>query len=161
MTDHKVLAFDPGGSSGWALCTFDDDDYKFDGGTLQIDDHHQQLRDLITNCHPDIVIYEAFEFRQKAHSDYRKGLNLISREYIGVIRLTCQDLHITTRQQPAAYKDTNLVREANLEKLGILRRPLYPNRHYHDAAAHLVHYMIQTLRYQPVFDVVKKKIKTQ
>jgi hypothetical protein len=156
----KILSFDPGGSTGWASFETlnDGSSHHFDGGTFVIDDHHKDIRQLITDTDPDLVIYETFEFRQSAGKEReRKGLNLISREYIGIIKLTTADLNIKTRQQPPAYKDTNLVRDDNLKKLGLLRFPLWPNRHYHDAARHLAHYLIQQERNPQILEMVKRK----
>lgn len=156
MQAFKVLSLDPGGSTGWAMFEWNGHNYNFDGGTFSIQEHHTLIDNLIRLHHPDLVIMESFDYRQASDRE-RKGLELVSREYIGVGKLVCSDTEIPFRLQPPPYKDTRLVRDDNLQKLGVFRAPPYPNRHYHDAMKHLIHYLVQTMRFQPIITEIRKK----
>lgn len=155
----RILGLDPGGSTGWCFFSYQEPTpsvWLWSGDTLTQDNHHGQLRALIQRYMPDYIVCEDFQFRQKAGTEnYRKGLELISKEYIGVARLIAQDIDAKFILQPPSMKDTNLTRDENLKKLQILRTPLHPNRHYHDACRHTVNYLIQKRRYQPFIDRIK------
>jgi hypothetical protein len=155
----RILGLDPGGSTGWCFFGYQESDpekWTWSGDTITLKHHHSLLRALIQRYMPDYIVCEDFQFRQKAGTeDYRKGLELISREYIGIARLAAQDMDAKFILQPSSMKDTNLTRDENLEKLGILRTPLHPNRHYHDACRHTVNYIIQKRRFQPFIDRIK------
>lgn len=162
MTPNEIftaLSFDPGGSTGWAYFDnkLDYNDPLFTGGTLTNIHHHHEIRHLIEVYNPNYVICEDFTFRQSPDSaKQRRGLELISKEYIGILRFMAYDHCYDFILQPPSYKNTNLVKDENLETLGLLRTPKHENRHYHDAAKHLAHWLIQKRRYQPLIDKLKE-----
>lgn len=158
MDLYKSLCFDPGGSTGWS--TYVEVDYDdnpiWSGGTLTENRHHLDFYNMICAFNPHELIIESFEFRQKAGSEsYRKGLELVSREYIGIAQLYCDMTGTPIIQQSPSLKDTNIVRNENLEKLSLLIYPLHDNRHMHDAHKHHVYYQIHKRKVKAILDRIK------
>lgn len=155
----KILGLDPGGSTGWCFFAYQEsvpDKWTWAGDTITTPDHHQLIRALLQRYLPDIIVCEDFQFRQQAGKEnYRKGLELISRDYIGIVKLIAHDLDARLIMQQPSTKDANIVRDENLKRLGIWREPAHPNRHYHDACRHTASYIIQKRRYQPFIDGIK------
>lgn len=166
MPEHetfKSLSFDPGGSTGYSY--FNNQMYydspTWGGGTFTEPHHHEEIEYLIEVFQPNYVICEDFTFRQSPDSaKQRTGLELISKEYIGILRLLATHHFYKFILQPTSYKNTNLVKDENLDKLNMLRYPKHPNRHYHDAAKHHLHWLIQKKRYQPYIDRLKTRDAT-
>ena len=126
----NILAFDPGGTTGWVL--YSDDTIV--GGQLE-GQHHLDLFNLLNDYDPDIIVYETFEYRNKS----RAGLVLDSREYIGVIKLYNQIWSGTklVAQTPAQAK--GFVTDDKLKKMKLY----YPGMpHMCDAMRHLVYYIV-------------------
>src|SRR6476661_1046207 len=97
-TNYRVLAFDPGGTTGWAmydgLFLPDPDnggkpalvEQKHTVGHLGPHEHHDELYEFLEESaiHDFAVCWESFEFRQGKQRD---NIELISREYIGIMKL--------------------------------------------------------------------------
>jgi hypothetical protein len=88
----RVLAFDPGGTTGVAKAWTEDDDFKFSYHQIGPDEHHEELWGFL-QAHlqqyglPNLeIVCESFEYRNMS----RKGLELVSKEYIGIIKLFCE-----------------------------------------------------------------------
>ena len=104
----NILAFDPGGTTGWAL--YSDDDAII-GGQLA-NQHHYDLYLLMRENDPQAIVYETFEYRNKS----RAGLVLDSREYIGVIKLYAEINEVElVAQSPVLAK--GFVSDTQLKKL--------------------------------------------
>src|SRR5689334_2000985 len=95
----NVLTFDPGGTSGWshAVSRVENpelEDIELRTGEFGPGPHHQEIYEFIMQVQPEEVVTEPFHFRQ--HMDNPRGkVELISCEYIGVIRLACAQLGLT------------------------------------------------------------------
>jgi hypothetical protein len=87
----RILSFDPGGTTGVAFSYMEDDEFKFRSLQIGPHEHHQELWELLSNYAygydlPSLeIVCESFEYRNMS----RKGLELISKEYIGIIKLFC------------------------------------------------------------------------
>lgn len=82
----KAIAFDPGITTGFAIGEIDPDE-----GTMLVSTDQEKftVSDVFSRLEeyaPDFIIYERFDFRNKA----RAGLELFSRELIGVFELYAQ-----------------------------------------------------------------------
>lgn len=125
----RILALDPGGTTGWAI--FSDDTIY--GGQLA-GQHHYDLYLLMRDRDPNVIVYETFEYRNKS----RSGLVLDSKEYIGIIKLYAEINEVDIKAQtPAQAK--GFVTDDKLKKLK-LYQPGMP--HLNDAMRHLIYYII-------------------
>ena len=167
LTDpFQVLAFDPGQTTGWSAALYvpthlvesvEDvklDDIKVNSGEFS-GDHHEQLFRFIHECArdqgriPTHLVCEPFDFRQFARAEGdgigKSKLELVSREYIGVVRLCSQLLGLPYAGfQAGEAKDW--CPNGKLDKLGWLQRPVHPMRHKNDAFRQLVKYLVVHLR---------------
>lgn len=142
-----VLAFDPGGTTGWALFRADEMqnpdtgeleyyNWDFSCGQLSANEHHLILDNFLAlqQTEKTIVVFEAFEYRNQS----RAGLNLMSREYIGVIKRFCQERGIQHYKVNASMAK-GFVRDVHLKKLGLWYSA---NKHAMDANRHLINFLI-------------------
>lgn len=145
----KVIALDPGGTTGW--CTYENQeivnpdgetevyDERWVHGHLGPEEHHGQLYDFLGMQHSQqetYVVCESFEFRQKA----RTGLVLVSLEYIGVTKLFVRERRLQLKMQTAAM-GKGFVTDEKLRKMG-LYQPGW--KHANDATRHLVYYLVNS-----------------
>lgn len=124
----KAVALDPGVTTGFATGLIDDGEMLVVTGQARLD--HLTFWLQLSKSNPEVLISERFEFRQKA----RKGLELYSRELIGITNLFCQMYERKLcMQQPGdamhKFPDTQL------KKDGIYKPA---NVHANDAARHLL-----------------------
>lgn len=162
-------AFDPGGSTGFAHAIIYPDcgflNIFFNAGQIGPEEHHWELFDYFNSriYSSDAIVYEAFEFRQGIGSDRRK-VELISREYIGIIKLIVQGQYMSdnlTVQSASQAKtfcpDKGPQQNAKLKALNLFV-PGYP--HAMDAYRHLLRDMIRdaTLR-QILGQIWKEKLQ--
>lgn len=147
----NVLAFDPGGTTGWAQanCFMPEpelSDIEITTGEFGPDLHHQKLYEFIAfrDESPEIVS-EPFHYRQNIVEEgekFRGKVELVSAEYIGVIRLACAQLGLTYYDRFTPGEAKKYVPDKKLELLGWLQRPVTPMRHQNDALRQLVKYLI-------------------
>lgn len=140
----KIVALDPGGTTGLAWINLDPllDDPTVHHEQIGPNEHHVELLNRLQQLRPDIMVYERFLYQQ------RDKVNLISCEYIGVIklywRLTCNShpkvAHLThpvvlVKQTPAQmdFWTDNKLRAVDLYIPG--------QPHAVDATRHLLYYM--------------------
>jgi hypothetical protein len=110
---YRVLALDPGGTTGWATYTaqrlrdpveekWEYYDEKFDCNEIGPEEHHQRLWTLLELQHTAefTIVCESFEFR--IHDNQRDNVELISREYIGITKLYTIQRPASLRMQTAA-----------------------------------------------------------
>jgi len=145
MTE-RIVALDPGGTTGWAMWQDTSIPNQADNGLwenftcgqMETAKHHLRLHDWLEHLHTQkfTVVDERFEFRKG--DEHRAGINLISREYIGVAELFCQqrDVH-HVMQQAASAKGfvTN-------DKLKVMGLYVPGKQHAMDAMRHLIYYMV-------------------
>ena len=158
----NVLAFDPGGTTGWAhaisLSTNPSslEEIEVYAGEFGPKEHYNELHEALIHWAHDAsvfeqpvpeIVFEPFHFRQ--HKDNpRQGLELVSCEYIGVIKLACAQLGVTYYDRFVPGETKRYVTDKKLEMLGWLQTPITPMRHRNDALRQLVKYLI-----------VKKKVQ--
>lgn len=136
----KVIALDPGGTTGWCSHTIDKSGWS--GGQIEGDDHHRALANVLTGEGPDVVVYEAFNY-QIRQGGQMPGVDLIAREYIGVAKLWCQlHPHVTLIKQQPSVVGLTWLKDPALKKLGLHTSG---ERHHNDATRHLLYYIVQTL----------------
>jgi hypothetical protein len=158
----RILSLDPGGTTGWASSQFPNgrelrslDDLYFNGGQIGPEEHHHELWEHLKVHHsyakqegvPFEVVCESFEFRQHINKEHAKTkVELISKEYIGIVKLFCVTYEIpltfyTASAAKAFVPDKGPQRDVRIKALGIdRRRPEW--EHYMDAARHLLRHMV-------------------
>lgn len=163
LQPFNVLAFDPGGTTGWAHAILDVDmvdhptllkteDISLTTGEIGPYPHHKELYEFIQlmsysseagNAPKLEVVSEPFHFRQhKDDEKFRGKVELISCEYIGVIRLACAQLGLTYYDRFVPGEAKRYVPNRKLELLGWLQTPITAMRHRNDALRQLVKYLI-------------------
>lgn len=151
----NVLTFDPGGTTGWALAQLleplpdeiEIDDIYLRTGEFGPDAHHQELYEMITqiaSIHSNLeVVSEPFHYRQNVVGDgFRGKVELVSAEYIGVIKLACAQLGLSYYDRFTPGEAKAYCPDKKLELLGWLQTPTTPMRHRNDALRQLVKYLI-------------------
>jgi hypothetical protein len=141
-----VLALDPGGTTGWAYFRAETlynpeqerREYinsKWLVGQLESPEHHDELNNFLGQCHTTDyrIICERFEYRNQS----RAGLDLSSREYIGVTKRFCQARQVPLMMQTAAQAK-GFVKDAHIKKLGLWSPG---KKHAMDALRHLLFYL--------------------
>jgi len=158
LRPFNVLAFDPGGTTGWAqavLIRTDNvelEDIHLWTGEFGPEPHHRELYDFLNKerRHADLeIVYEPFTYRQHIEEDAegrvrasRHKVELISAEYIGVIKLACSELGLTYYDRFTPGEAKRYVTNEKLSLLGWLQTPPHPMRHRNDALRQLVKYLI-------------------
>jgi hypothetical protein len=141
----KVLALDPGGTTGWAIFDISVDDEgspvwrkairdHFRAGEMGSNrEHHKALWSFLIKEHPDLIICERFDNR---NNEFAK---IVSREYIGIVKLFCLLFHSDLVMQGSdvmVFTDDD-----KLTKLGIKVTPRSKWEHANDALRHLVRHL--------------------
>lgn len=146
----NLIGIDPGGTTGIAHSTWAGNvenptvaDFNYSTHQMGPVKHHRTLYDyLCFYCEnaviQPIIICESFEFRQNYE---RNKVELISREYIGIIELVAQQTGCKLIMQSASM-GKSFVPDNKLKLSGILVEPPHPNRHKNDALRHLVRYQV-------------------
>jgi hypothetical protein len=167
---YRILALDPGGTTGWATYTaqrmahpeysrqeqilgappFEYFDQKWACGQLGPEEHHSKLFSLlgIQQTSEFVLVCESFEFRNKDRR-HRDNINLMSREYIGVATLFYQ-LRMEGRDGQSYWKQTAGLAKSFIPDSGpqankkIKEAGLWhPNQvHAMDATRHLLWYLV-------------------
>jgi hypothetical protein len=158
----RVVALDPGGTTGVRTWTDHDEVSGLEGDVwedyhLGPHEHHEELYDFLKNnmhyiwtenAGEMIIVYETFEFRRG--DGHREGINLMSREYIGVVKLFHQTYGIPVVGYTAGTgkgfipdKAVNGM-EANA-KLKVMGLYLPGKKHSNDATRHLIYYLVNVL----------------
>lgn len=151
--NYRVIALDPGGTTGWdtysatRMVTPDGTvewyDEEWRCGQLGPGDHHDQLYALLEDQHVQhyAVVCESFEFRQGKQRD---NLNLISREYIGIVKMFAKERNVPLHMQSAGMAkgfvpDKGPMRNKKLRVMGLW---VPGKKHAMDARRHLVFYLV-------------------
>lgn len=156
-----IIALDPGGTTGWAYWRAEvlqdptTEEYEFykeswDCGQLGPSEHHLDLYNFLGGQETEdyTIVSESFEYRNKS----RPGLDLSSKEYIGVAKVFCQERGIPYYEQTASM-GKGFVKDANIKRLGLWSSGW---KHAMDAYRHLLYYMINTDRITPRLELLKK-----
>lgn len=148
----NLMGLDPGGTTGIAHSYYNGQStptiQNFNYSVADMDGlHHRALFDHVilyaqrTADVPLTVVCESFEWRQNLQ---KMKVELISREYIGIVKLAAQMHNIKVIFQSASMAK-NFMPDAKLELMGILAKPPHPNRHKNDALRHVVRYQVARL----------------
>jgi hypothetical protein len=152
---RRILALDPGGTTGWAQLTYVDTkpiecDWTTWVGSIGVrepmwtcgqigpDDHHKELFALLerADAFDFTVVCESFEFRQYRQRD---NINLMSREYIGVTKLFGQE-----RNRPVVFQTAGAAKPfVTDEKLKAMGLWVPGQKHARDALRHLVTFLVR------------------
>lgn len=149
IPNYRVLALDPGGTTGWsrydALYLPDPEndgelelvEAEWHFGHIGPHEHHLELDNFLgeMHIHNFELVWESFEFRQ---GKQRENINLMSREYIGVAKRFVQERHVQAYSQTAGtgkgFVDDNKLRVMGLYHSGW--------KHANDATRHLVYHLV-------------------
>lgn len=129
----RALALDPGGTTGYAICDINMVSKKLKIGWDQAKFNESELTELFETFVPDVIIYEGFEYRNRA----RAGLDLTPPKLIGVIKLYAQSTGTRLYEQSAAMGKGHYS-DQRLKTLGFYQRGM---PHGRDALRHLLHWL--------------------
>jgi hypothetical protein len=158
----RVLAIDPGGTTGISMLTFDqyaNDLTRMTWTTTEIawPDHHSYLRAYLSR---EILLYEASNRSGQEALVICEGWDnrgkpdaeLISIEYIGVVKGWAQEMSIKLLMPLSAAKE--FTDDRKLKALDMFTR----SKHINDATRHLVKWLACDLKYRPVLQVFYEKL---
>lgn len=152
MSVVTVLAFDPGGTTGWAAWRGDKivnpdgiPEYfneQWWSGEIGPEPHHMKVVELCELMRTEVfhLVTESFEFRQGTTK--RTGLDLSSKEYIGVMTLWCDQNGVQLHQQTAAL-GKGFITDRKLKAMNLYDTGM---KHARDAKRHLLYYMINNMQ---------------
>jgi hypothetical protein len=134
----RILAFDPGGTTGYAkYIELKGKEPLIASGVLKHNYHHTELMYMMDNAAPSLVITERFDYRAK-----QKSAELISVEYIGIMRMYCQLNSIELVEQPQLKGHLGLWTDDKLKALGLYS--VGTGGHANDATRQLLYYLTVT-----------------
>lgn len=150
----RILSFDPGGTTGWAFHELVSDQLtgapKFEGGQIGPHDHHMELWGLMYSYHPDIIVYERFDYRIKKDKQGGEipGIVLISKEYIGIIKLWQQTKPSKVKLVDQLPSHAGAGGKSSMsfwtdDKLKVIGVHTPANPHQNDATRHLLYYITE------------------
>lgn len=157
----EILAFDPGGTTGVARCVLPPTPqydplslWHFDAWQIghPDDSHHVELDRMLYDRLPSLIVCEEFAYRPYAGDDdeaqpRRAHLNLVSKEYIGVIKHYSYYTGTPLVMQ-APSTGLQFVKDKRLKSLGLH----IPGRnHANDATRHLLYYLVFTRKFKDPF----------
>lgn len=178
----RVLALDPGGTTGWAYAEWMPDyptddplpqlinlsQITFGTGQIGPDEHHEELWRLLNSFSqqwsfgpPLHIVYESFEFRQHINKNQAKAkVELISKEYIGLIKLfynlyNNEEWPLTLTAHTASAAKTFVPDKGPQANVKLRQLGLYQTGQVHanDALRHLLRYLVVGLRIrEPITD---------
>lgn len=164
----KILSLDPGGTTGYSWCELDPGDKKqipeFYGGQIGPGKHHLDLFNLLQEGW-DVVVCESFEYRMVAIDDDKTGtvyspvIELISKEYIGVVELWSQGTQtgraakIVFQKPAVAVGQKTFWTKEKMVKMGVYKSG---ERHRNDATRHLLHYTVTKLGYRAILSYLRR-----
>lgn len=139
------MALDPGGTDGWSSFQVDEsygspiwkDNLRkhFQFGQLGNNvEHHLLLWKLLMHENPNTVICERFDNRDNEFAQ------IMSREYIGIVKLWCEMFKRELVMQGADQAKT-WTTDRKLECLGLMLEPRTVWRHANDSTRHLVYWI--------------------
>lgn len=149
------MTFDPGGTTG---VTFHDTEEPnvITGAQIPEDDHHMSLWLLLHKMMPDIVVCESFEYRLVTNKsgDTLPGVELISRNYIGVIELFCQITEtVLVMQSSMVTVGKNFWGDdKKLKKLGVYKKGA---PHQNDAMRHFLKYATEVMKLNYLYEMLR------
>lgn len=158
----RIFSADPGGTTGCATAEWDSDEpltsidqIKFNRWSMGPQPHHVELYSTLCTQNYSEIVWESFEFRQHYFLDddgnpiAKNKVELISREYIGVLQLFC-DLYTVRYHHRTASSAKRFITPEMLKEVG-LWIPGESHKHEMDATRHLVRYMVVVRKIEAPF----------
>lgn len=154
----RIVALDPGGTTGvvsWTFGGWRDPATQDTSGPPEYfvsqigpQEHHEELFGFLElQCTDDYtVVCESFEFRQ---GKQRAGINLVSKEYIGVVKLFAQQRPQVRLIGQTAAQAKGFVTDEKLKAMGLYAPG---HRHAMDAMRHLITYRVQRLHHHSLIE---------
>ena len=154
MSTFRIISLDPGGVTGWATFTADRilpvapgekvryENEQWQWGSFTTPEHHLELSLWLQDQQVETthIVCESFEYRNES----KPGLELVSREYIGVVKLFCQTWQVLLHLQTASMgkiKEHSFTKKVHLQRLGFWV-PGKEHKDEMDALGHMLWYMI-------------------
>jgi len=145
----KVVAFDPGGTTGWAIFELDTEAVIIDTSNVLFfrdhvkqgqlggnEEHHKLLWMFLARERPDVIVGERFDNRG---NEFAK---LMSREYIGILKLYVAMNPEVVLMWQGADQAFGWATDAKLRRLAILCVPLKQWKDANAALRHLVYHLV-------------------
>jgi len=151
-----ILSFDPGGTTGYVYFNLNHP-LIFSGREKDSTDHHLFLWIFLTEMEPDIIVCEDFEYRNVTLKDGTQvaGVELVSRDYIGIIKLYCQmheEVDLILQKPAVAVGKKPFWHNDKLKKMGLHKKGA---PHQNDAMRHLLYYLTTTLKLIEYYEYLK------
>lgn len=146
----RIIALDPGGTTGWATYTCDEmlntedkierSDVVWTCGQIGPGEHHLALDEFLGNQQVAkyYVVCESFEFRKDKQRD---NIVLSSLEYIGVAKRFCQERELNIYMQTASMAK-GFVSDEKIKALSLWSPG---HKHAMDAYRHLIYFMVNRM----------------
>jgi hypothetical protein len=159
-----VMSFDPGGTTGYAILNLvrrghvRSSSYDFEstwkGGQLGPDRHHKALWNLLTQTNPDFVVCEQFNYQIRRNQEVdQPGIQLISRNYIGVIELYCELTKKPLAMQSPSIMQNFWVKDTALKTLELHTKG---QGHRNDATRHGLYFAVTKMRRKDLLTPLRK-----
>lgn len=136
----KLLSLDPGGTTGGVILD-STAPTVFNGFQLEKENHHSVLWSLLLAHSPDVIVCEDFDYRV-IEGGQRKGIELISRDYIGIIKLYNQthgkEKQLVMQKPAYAVGKKAFFTDDMLKRMGLYTKGA---PHTNDAVRHLLMYL--------------------
>jgi hypothetical protein len=142
----RLLALDPGGTTGWVEYYTINDKEVFNYGEITGAEHHGALWELVDKAAVDsisldqelYVILEKFEFRKDER--YRDKIDYVAAEYIGVVKSYCRywgafrpvSLHMASASLGKGFWDDDKLKRAGYY--------VKSSKHIRDATRHMLRF---------------------
>jgi len=158
----RIFSADPGGTTGCATAEWNGldgeelislDQIKFNRWEMGPHDHHVELWHTLSLEQYTEIVWESFEFRQHYFKDEdgnpiaKMKVELISREYIGILRLFC-DSTGTPAHHRTASSAKRFIDDEKIKQVGLW---IPGSTHKMDATRHLLRYMVVVKKIQEPF----------
>lgn len=108
-----ILGIDPGGTTGAVKYQSNRKEFSI-VKQFGAEQHHSDLARWIDANLPDLIVYERFDYRRNM-----KNVDLSAVEYIGVIKLTCQEAGYNYVEQQQLKGHRGLWTDSKLKTLGL------------------------------------------
>lgn len=135
-TPTTILAFDPGGTTGWCMATFDPETamiYNLKFGQIPGPRHHPQIARTINNAlglNAHLMVVS-----EDYRPEFGRPQNYIALEYIGVMEYVCRSQMISFERQDRSVK--TFWTSSRLQRVGFWPKG---QPHAQDAARHWLAY---------------------
>lgn len=143
-TALRLLGVDPGGATGWSVVqiNFHDSDEPYievvqrgQVGDPDKHEHHAELETIMQTYGPfTLIVCERFEHRNNEFAE------LVSLEYIGVVKAFCQRCHVPLVLQGSS-EAKHWADNSKLAQLGFLISPLRMWKDTNDSMRHIVYFI--------------------